>query len=159
MFETSVSHVSHGEFALPRESKESMPRETVARQREREGREGSVISVAESMSRSSRRNSTRSQSLQTHREFFSDERDLPEHLERRAAVLGETSAQRKLYLTEYDMEIQNLERRNSEYRLFKSQRELESQRRQQLKASQWAEQAQRQRIHLCSELDMKNRLY
>ena len=51
VFETSVSHVSNGDFALQRESQESMPRETVARQREREEREGSVISVAESMSR------------------------------------------------------------------------------------------------------------
>ena len=57
------------------------------------------------------------------------------------------------------MEIQNLERRNSEYRLFELQRELESQRRQQLKASQGADQAQRQRIHLCSELEMKKRLH
>ena len=40
--ETSVSHGFHGNFALQRESKESMPRETVARQREREEREGSV---------------------------------------------------------------------------------------------------------------------
>ena len=88
---------SSGEFALQRESHESMPRETVARQREREEREGSVISVAESMSRKSRRNSTGSHSLQTHREFFSDERDLREDLERRAqqAVLGENSAQRQ----------------------------------------------------------------
>ena len=69
MFETSVSHVSHSEFALQREIPESMPRETVARQREREEREGSVISVAEWMSRKSRRNSFRSHSLQTHREY------------------------------------------------------------------------------------------
>ena len=57
------------------------------------------------MSRRSRRNSMRSHSLQTHRKSYSDERDLREHLERRAqqAVLGENSAQRKLYLTEYDM--------------------------------------------------------
>ena len=57
MFETSVSHVSHGNFALQRGSQESMHWETVAGQREREEREGSVISVAESMSRKSRRNS------------------------------------------------------------------------------------------------------
>ena len=79
MLEASVSHVSHGE------SKDSMHRETVARQRERERerREGSVISVAESMSKKSRLNSIRSHSLQVHREFYSDERDLREHLERR----------------------------------------------------------------------------
>ena len=64
-----------------------------------------------------------------------------------------------LYLTEYDLEIQNLERRNSEYALIESRRELESQRRQLLEANQWADQAQRERIHLCSELEMKNRLH
>ena len=157
MLEASLSHVSHGE------SKDSMHRETVARQRERETqeREGSVISVAESMSKKSRRNSIRSHSLQTHREFYSDERNLREDLERRAeqAVLGDNSAQRKLYLTEYDLEIQNLERRNSEYALIESRRELESQRRQLLEANQWADQAQRERIHLCSELELKNRLH
>ena len=128
--ETSVSHGFHGNVALQRESKESMPRETVARQREREEREGFVVSVAESMSKKSRRNSTRSHSLQTHKEFYSNERDHREHLERRAqqATLGENSVQRKLYSTEYNMEIQNLERRNSEYAVIESQRELESQR-------------------------------
>ena len=117
---TSVSHVFHGDFPLQNESQENMPRETVARQREREEREGSVISVAESMSGKSRRNSTGSNSLQTHIEFSSDERDPREHLERRAqqAILGEDSVQRKLYSTEYNMEIRDLERRNSEYALF-----------------------------------------
>ena len=53
------------------------------------------MSVAESMSRKSRRNSGRSHSLRTHREFFSDERDLREHLERRAqqAIIGENSVE------------------------------------------------------------------
>ena len=84
-----------------------MPRETVARQREE--REGSVISVGESKSRKSRRNSTRSHSLQTHRDFFSDERDLREHLERRPqqAIPGDNSVLRKLYSTKYDVELQN----------------------------------------------------
>ena len=39
VFETCVSHVSHGNVALQRGSQESMPRETVARQREREKKE------------------------------------------------------------------------------------------------------------------------
>ena len=144
LLEASVSHVSHGE------SKDSMHRETVARHRGREEREGSVISSAESMSKKSRRNSIRSHSLQTHRGFYSDERDLREDPERRAqqAVPGENSAQRKLHLTEYDLEFQNLERRNSEYALIESRRELESQRRQILEANQLADQAQRERIHL-----------
>ena len=57
------------------------------------------------------------------------------------------------------MEIQNLERRNSEFALSESQRELESQRRPLLEANQWADQAELERIHLCSELKMKNRLH
>ena len=120
-----------------------------------------MINVAESMSKKSRRNSIWSRSLQTHREIYSDERDLREHLERRAqqAILGENSVQRELYSTEYNMKIQNLERRNSEYALVESQRELESQRQQLLEANQWADQAQRERIHLCSELEMKSRLH
>ena len=97
-----------------------------------------MISVAESMSRKSRRDSIGSHSRQTHRKFYSDERDLREDLERRAqqAVLGENSDQRKFFLTEYDLEIQNLERRNSEYALIESQRELEPQRLQFLEAIQ-----------------------
>ena len=63
------------------------------------------------------------------------------------------------FLTEYDLEIQNLERRNSEYALVESRRELESQRRQLLEANQWTDQAQRESTHLCSELEMKNRLH
>ena len=57
------------------------------------------------------------------------------------------------------MERQNLKRRNSELALIESQRELELQRRQLLKANQWADQAQRERIHLCSKLEMKDHLH
>ena len=62
-------------------------------------------------------------------------------------------------MTEYDLEIQNSERRNSEYALFESQREIESQRRQLLEANQWADQAQGQRIHMWSRLVMKDHLH
>ena len=120
-----------------------MPRETVCRQREREEREGSLISVVDVKEKSTEQ--YKSHSLQTHIVFYSDERDLREPLERRAqqAILDEKSVQRKLYSTEYNMEIQNSWRRNSEYALFESQRELESQRRQLLKANQWTDQAER----------------
>ena len=57
------------------------------------------------------------------------------------------------------MEIQKLERRTSEYALFESQRELESPRLQLFEDIHWADQAQRERILLCSELEMKNRLH
>ena len=51
-FESSVSHVSHDDFALQIESKESMQSgKTVATQRETEEREGFAISDAESMSK------------------------------------------------------------------------------------------------------------
>ena len=56
-------------------------------------------------------------------------------------------------------EDQNLERKTLEYALFEPQRDLESQRLQLLKANQWANQGQRERIHLCSELEKKNRLH
>ena len=62
-------------------------------------------------------------------------------------------------MTEYDLGIQNKEGRNSEYALIESRREVECQRRQVLEANQWADQAQRERTHLCSDLEMKNRLY
>ena len=90
--ETSVSKISRGDPALHKESKESLARETEGKQRMREDRDGSVMSVGESTSRRSRRNSTRIHSHQTHREFCADERDLREHLERIAqqAINGES---------------------------------------------------------------------
>ena len=71
------------------------------------------------------------------------------HLERRAqrSILGENSVQRKLYSTEYELQIQNSERRNSEFALIESRREFESQRRQILEANQWADQAQCEGIY------------
>ena len=53
------------------------------------------------------------------------------------------------------MEIQNLERRHSECALFESQRELEPQKQQLLMANHWADQAQRERIQLCTEVEMR----
>ena len=113
------------------------------------------------MSRKSQRNRNRSYSLRTLRKIYSDGWDLREHLQRRArqAILGENAGQGKLCLNEYNMEIQNSERRKPECALFESQRELESQRRQFLKANQWTDQAQRDRIHPCSELEMKDHLF
>ena len=57
------------------------------------------------------------------------------------------------------MEIQSLERRNSEYALFESQRKLDSQKQQLLMANHWADEAQRERIQLCSELGTKSHLH
>ena len=58
---------------LRHKAKKACNRETVARQRKKEEREGFVISVAKSMSMKSQRNSIRSHSLATQREFDSDE--------------------------------------------------------------------------------------
>ena len=56
------------------------------------------------------------------------------------------------FSTEYNMEIQNSERRIPAYALLESQRELGSLGQQFLMANHWADQAQREGIHLCSEL-------
>ena len=143
--------------------------ETECRQREREDTEnsGSVISVDESISRKSRRNITNdarskiSHSRLTQHELSSDERDVREHFERRARQTKKKvkfQLRRKLYSTQYDMEIKDLERKNSEYALFESQRELESQRQHLRQASQWADHAQREK-NLLGELERKNRLH
>ena len=79
------------------------------REREDGEKSGSVISVDESTSRKSRQNVTNdarskiSHSPLTRHDFSSDERDLREHLERRArqAVLSENSPQRKLIVFDW----------------------------------------------------------
>ena len=92
VFESSVLNFFALVILFLREKvKKACNRETVAWQRETEEREGFAISVAKSMSMKSRRNSIRSHSFPTHKEFCSDERDLRGHLEWRAqhAFLGE----------------------------------------------------------------------
>ena len=69
-------------------------------------------------------------SLQTHFFLINEISESTWNEELQEAVLGENSDQINLHLTEFDLEIQNLERRNSEYALIESRRELESQRRQ-----------------------------
>ena len=66
MFESSVSHVYHDDFALQIEIKESMPWETdCLTEREKGKREGFATNAAESMSKKSLRNNIRCHSLQT----------------------------------------------------------------------------------------------
>ena len=142
--ENSVSQISRGDLALQEESKESLTRETEGKQRLRRDRAGSVISVGESMSRKSTEQYKESFSSDSPRVLFC-ERDLREHPERRAQI-------------QYNMEIQNSERRNSEYALFESQRELESQRQQILMANHWADQPQRERIFFVQRTEMRSHL-
>ena len=79
----NVSHVSHYDFALQIESKESMHRETDCLTERKEGKRIFCDKCSKVDVKENRRNSTRSHSLQTHREFYSDERDLREHLEKK----------------------------------------------------------------------------
>ena len=84
--------------------------------REREAREkgsGSVINTLDIDSRKSKRNDMKNKILHSHQtQHDIEERDhLREHFEGRAlqAAQGENFAQRKLYSTECDMEITDLE--------------------------------------------------
>ena len=87
---------------------------------------------------------------------------LTKHTSRQAHSHPQKSkCRREKRLTEAgtDMEIKDWERRNSEFALYESRRELESQRFPLRQASQWADQSERGKIRLCGELEMKSRLY
>ena len=57
------------------------------------------------------------------------------------------------------MEVKHWEKRNSDIALHETNQEFESQRLQLQQANQWADQAQRDKISLCGELEMRNRLF
>ena len=98
VFGTSVSHVSHGDFALQRESWARMPRETVARQREKQRREKVRWSVLQSRCQRKVDGTALGVMLFRLTESCSDEQDLREHLERRAqqAFIGENFSSEKI---------------------------------------------------------------
>ena len=142
VFESSVSQRSHDVFALEVEAKKACNRETVARHRvmeEREREKGFVISVAESMSKKGQRNVewvrrvAQNPFLKSHRKSCSEKwkrilfwwmrSPRTSSTKSSTSYYSENSIQRKLYLDEYNMEIQNSEWRNSEYAVFESQRE------------------------------------
>ena len=77
-----------------------------------------------------------------------DWQDLHEFLERQAqtAILDELNSQSKLTEAESDMEIEEWEG-------------IQNLRCMKRHASEWADQAQRERIGLCGELELRNRLY
>ena len=79
------------------------------------------------------------------------------HFEQKAelAVQGQCSAQKILpeAEAEAEMDIRNSEQRNADIVLYKTNRELESQRLELYQANQWADQAQREKINLCGELE------
>ena len=87
-------------------------------------------------------------------------RNLHVYLEQKAvlAVQRECAAQRRQSEAETDMDIRNWEQRNSDIAICKTNRELESQRLELYQVNQWADKAQREKINLCGELEMRNRL-
>ena len=77
-----------------------------------------------------------------------------------SAVRGEITAQRQLYEAEAEAEFEarNCEKRNSDFAFQEINQEFESQRFQLYQASRWANQAQRDKISFCGELELRNRL-
>ena len=57
------------------------------------------------------------------------------------------------------MEVRKWEQQSSEIALYETHRQLESQRLQQHRAKQWADQAHGEKVSLCGELDMRNKLF
>ena len=57
------------------------------------------------------------------------------------------------------MEVKHCEMRNSDVALYETKQEFESQRLQPQHANHWADQAQREMISLCGELEMRSRLF
>ena len=82
----------------------------------------------------------------------SDRQNLHHYMERRNA------AQNRLSEAEADMEIRRWEQKSSETALYETHQEPESQRLQLHQANHWADQAQREKINLCGELEMRNRI-
>ena len=115
----------------------------------------SISSVEGTLSRGKRDRDL--ESVQT----LSERRNLHAHLEQKAelAVQGECAAQRRLSEAEAEMNIRNWEQRNSDVAVYETNRELESQRLEPYQANQWADQAQREKINLFGELEMRNRIF
>ena len=76
-----------------------------------------------------------------------------------SAVLGENTAQKRLSEVEADVEVRRWEQKSWDMALFETNRELESHRLELHQANQWADQAQREKVNLCGELEMRNRRF
>ena len=74
------------------------------------------------------------------------------------AIPGESAAQRILSDGEANLEIRRREHRKSEFGLHETDRKVESLSMELHQANQWADEAQREKINLCGELEMRNRL-
>ena len=94
-------------------------------------------------------------------ELLSEKKDLHVYFEQKAdlVVRQECTAQRRLSEAEADMETRRWEKRSSDMALHENNREIESQRLELYQAYQWDDQAQRETISLCGELEMRYRLF
>ena len=72
---------------------------------------------------------------------------------------GEKLVQQRFYEAEADLEVKHWEKRNSDIALHEINQEFESQRLQLQKANQWADKAQRDKISLHGDLEMRKRLF
>ena len=90
-----------------------------------------------------------------------DSQNLHNILERKAelGVRGEKLAEQRLYEAEADVEVKHWEQRNSDIALYEISQEFESQRLQLQQANQWADQAQRDKISLYGELEIRSGLF
>ena len=75
------------------------------------------------------------------------------------AVRGEREAQQQLYQAEAEVEVRSWEKSNSDFAFQEINQEFESQRFQLHQASRWADQAQRVKVNLYGELELRNRLF
>ena len=134
-----MSHVSHDDTALPIESKESMHRETDCwTETEKEKREGSVISFVKSMSEKSRRDSSRSNSLRTLRNFYSDGRDFG--VKRGSGTVADTEERARLRLRSEGKQGQKHDIQDVLESQAKTKARLEPRRVDQAAAHHWTEQ-------------------
>ena len=69
------------------------------------------------------------------------------------AIQGENKARIILSDAEAHFDSRDWEQGKSEFALYECQQQLESERRELFEASQWADQAQRERINSCGELE------
>ena len=90
-----------------------------------------------------------------------DRKNSHEYLENESerALQGECAAQGKLSEAQVEMDRKSRERRNSDFALYETNQQLESQRLKFYQANQWADQAQNENSRLFGELSMENRIY
>ena len=90
-----------------------------------------------------------------------DRDDLQKILERKVdlAIQGESETQQKLYEAETEIEAKNWEKPNRDQSFQEIIQEVESQQCQLHQASRWADQAQRDKLRLYGELELRSRLF